>query len=80
MRAQLGLRKGGGGAPREQAAGGSSVPRRRLHGDGGGTRPGRAAPVGRCGGGLELGGGGNGAEGRRGELELGAPGGGVLAV
>ena len=38
--------------------------RRRLHGDGGGTRPGRAASVGRCGGGLELGGGWNGAEGR----------------
>ena len=40
------------------------MPRRRLHGDGGGTRPGRAASVGRCGGGLELGGGWNGAEGR----------------
>ena len=64
MWARIGLRRGGGGAPREQAAGGSSVPRRRLHGDGGGTRPGRAASVGRCGGGLELGGGWNGAEGR----------------
>ena len=54
----------GRGAPREQAAGGGSVPPRRLHGDGGGTRLGRAASVGRCGGGLELGGGWNGAEGR----------------
>jgi len=40
------------------------MPRWRLHGDGGGTRPGRAASVGRCGGGLELGGGWNGTEGR----------------
>ena len=54
----------GRGAPREQTAGGGSVPPRRLHGDGGGTRLGRAASVGRCGGGLELGGGWNGAEGR----------------
>ena len=54
----------GRGAPREQTAGGGSVPPRQLHGDGGGTRLGRAASVGRCGGGLELGGGWNGAEGR----------------
>jgi len=54
----------GRGAPREQAAGGGSVPPPRLHGDGGGARLGRAASVGRHGGGLELGGVWNGAEGR----------------
>jgi len=45
MRAQLGLRKGGGGAPREQAAGGGARPWwRRSRGLGRWWR-GRGAPV-----------------------------------
>ena len=66
MRAQLGLRKGGGGAPREQAAGGGARPWwRRFRGLGRWWR-GRGAPV----SGEELvSGGGSG----RGRAKEGAP-------